>query len=68
MFEKLNELLDRFSELEEAISQPEIIRDFEKYQALLKERSSLQPLVDKYHEYLSLDRQLQETRNCFPIP
>jgi hypothetical protein len=33
MFEKLNELLDRFSELEEAISQPEIILDFEKYRA-----------------------------------
>ena len=68
MFEKLNELLDRFSELEEAISQPEIIRDFEKYQALLKERSSLQPLVDKYHEYLSLDRQLQETRELLSDP
>lgn len=68
MFEKLNELLDRFSELEEAISQPEIIRDFEKYQALLKERSFLQPLVDKYHEYLSLDRQLQETRELLSDP
>ena len=68
MFEKLNELLDRFTELEESISQPEIIRDFEKYQALLKERSSLQPLVDKYREYLSLDRQLREAKELLSDP
>jgi len=68
MFEKLNELLDRFAELEESISQPEIIRDFEKYQALLKERSSLQPLVDKYREYLSLDRQLREAKELLSDP
>ena len=68
MFEKLNELLDRFSELEEAISQQEIIRDFEKYQTLLKEHSSLQPLVDKYHEYLSLERHLQEANELLSDP
>ena len=68
MFDKLNALLDRFAELEEAIAQPEVIRDFEKYQSLLKERSSLQPLVDKYQEYLSLRRQLEDTEELLSDP
>ncbi len=63
MFRKLNSLLDRFAELEEAIAQPEVILDFEKYQALLKECASLQPVVDKYNEYLSLQRQLEDAKS-----
>lgn len=68
MFDKLNALLDRFAELEEAIAQPEVIRDFEKYQSLLKERSSLQPIVDKYNEYLSLRRRLEDTEELLSDP
>lgn len=68
MFDKLNALLDRFSELEEAIAQPEVIRDFEKYQSLLKERASLQPIVDKYNAYLSLRHQLQDAEELLSDP
>ena len=54
MFEKLNALLDRWQELNEAIAQPEIIQNYGKYQSLLKERSSLQVLVETYQRYLSV--------------
>ena len=47
MFDKLNAMADRFRELEEEIVQPDIIQDYEKYQACLKERSLLQPVIDK---------------------
>ena len=33
MFDKLNAVLDRFRELDEEIAQPEVIQDYEKYQA-----------------------------------
>ena len=33
MFDKLNRLTDRYRELEESISQPDIIQDREKYNA-----------------------------------
>ena len=48
MLDKLNALTDRFRELEEAIAQPDIIQNYEKYNILLKELNSLQPIVDKY--------------------
>jgi peptide chain release factor 1 len=68
MFNKLDALLDRCRELDEALSQPEIIQDYEKYQVLLKERSGLQPLFEKYHEYLSVSRQIREARELLSDP
>ncbi len=68
MFEKLNALSDRFRELEEEISQPETVLNFEKYQSCLKELSSLQPLVQNYKEYLSVSAQLDEARELLSDP
>ena len=68
MFEKLNALSDRFRELEEEISQPETVLNFEKYQNCLKELSSLQPLVQNYKEYLSVSAQLDEARELLSDP
>ena len=68
MFDKLNSLMDRYQELEEAISQPEVICDYEKYQSCLKERSSLQPLIETYKTYLSVCRQIEETRPLLSDP
>ena len=68
MFDKLNAVLDRFRELNEAISQPEIIQDYAKYQECLKERSALQPLAEKYTEYLSLLRHREEASELLSDP
>lgn len=62
MFDRLEMLSNRYQELTEAIAQPEVIQDFPRYQAYLKERTSLEPLIDVYHSYLSVDRQIAETR------
>ena len=68
MFEKLDAVLDRFRELDEEIAQPEVIQNYEKYQACLKERASLQPLVEKYQQYLSVSRQLSEAKELLSDP
>lgn len=68
MFDKLNAMADRFRELEEEIVQPDIIQDYEKYQACLKERSLLQPVIDKYGEYLEAVRHLREARELLSDP
>ena len=60
MFDKLDAVLDRYRELNEAIAQPEVIQNYEKYQACLKERSSLQPIAEKYLEYCSVSAHLAE--------
>ncbi len=68
MFEKLESLAGRYRELSEAIVQPEVIQDFPRYQAYLKERVSLEPLVQKYEAYLSVDRQISEARTLLADP
>ena len=68
MFDKLNAVLDRFRELDEAIAQPEVIQDYAKYQECLKERSALQPLMDKYTEYLSVSRHQEEAEELLSDP
>ena len=68
MFDRLNALLDRFQELEQSIAEPEIIQNYEKYQSILKELSSLEPLIGKYTDYLSVTRQLMEARELLSDP
>ena len=68
MFEKLKEIVNRYEELNEEIVQPEVAGNFEKYQACLKERNTLQPIADKYAEYLAAERHLEEARELLADP
>ena len=51
MFEKLSFLEQQFEDLAEKISNPEIIADQETWRKLCKERSDMEPIVEKYREY-----------------
>ena len=51
--EKLIPLDDRFREIEQLMTLPEITSDSKKYTALVKEYNGLTPVVGKYREYLS---------------
>ena len=68
MFKKLDALTDRFRELSEAIAQPEIIQDYPRYQAYLKELSSLEPLVRTYDEYNSVESAIKDTGELLSDP
>ena len=68
MFSKLEALAGRYSELSEEISQPEVIQDFPRYQACLKERSSLEPLVMKYETFLQVEKHIAEARELTSDP
>ena len=68
MFQKLDELTDRYRELSEAIAQPEIIRDFPRYQQFLKERAELEPIVLRYGEVCALARQMDEAQQLLQDP
>jgi peptide chain release factor 1 len=61
MLEKLQELKERFDEIEEALSSPEIICDTGKYTALLRERKILLPIAQKYAEYTELIKNRNES-------
>ena len=68
MFTKLESLSDRYRELSEAIAQPEVIQDFPRYQACLKERSSLEPVVEKYETFRRIEKQILDNRELLSDP
>lgn len=68
MFDKLEALADRHREILEAIAQPEVIQDYPRYQAYLKELSVLEPLVMKYGAYLQVDKHISEARELMADP
>ena len=68
MFDKLDALANRYAELSEAIAQPEVIRDFPRYQACLKERSGLEPVIGKYNQYLRVEQQIADVRELLSDP
>ncbi len=53
MIEKLKDIERKFNEIEEKLSDPEIISNMEEYKKYTKEYKNLSPVVEKYREYLS---------------
>ena len=68
MLTKIESLLDRYQELTEAISQPEIVCDYARYSELLRERASIEPVVQKYQEYVTVEKHLKESRELLSDP
>lgn len=52
MFENLAELKNKFKDLEKLIADPEVINNQEQWQKYMKEHAHLQPIVEKYDEYI----------------
>ena len=51
MIDKLQAVEEKFLELESLISDPSVLQDMDKWQHYNKEHSQLQPIVEKYREY-----------------
>lgn len=62
MFDKLSFLEQRFKELCDAISDPEVIADQQKFRTLCKEQSDLTPIIEKYREYKAAKESAEEAR------
>lgn len=56
--EKLDSILSKYEELTSLISKPEIIADNKEWTKLVKEHSSLEPVVDAYRRLLKIDKEL----------
>ena len=68
MFEKFDWMIDRYEELSTAVSQPDIIADQAKWQALLKEHAALEPAVQAYQEYQKTLAEMDEARELLNQP
>ncbi|WP_312701162.1 peptide chain release factor 1 [Sedimentibacter sp.] len=62
MLEKLDDLKNKYMELSEKISDPEILSDSQKLQRLMKEQAQLEPIVTKYNEYMEVFNQLNDSK------
>ena len=62
MFEKLDFMRARFTELNELIGKPEIVAKQEEWQKLVKEHSQLGPIVEAYEQYLAYQDQMADCK------
>lgn len=62
MLEKLESIAKRYQELADLMSQPEVALDYERLQALARERASIEDLVAKYQGYKFTVKSIEETK------
>lgn len=61
MFDKLDDLLKRFEELELELSDPTVASDTNRFRKLMKEQSDIQPIVEAYRAYRDAQQNIQDS-------
>ncbi|MEJ6400352.1 peptide chain release factor 1 [Nicoliella lavandulae] len=62
IFDKLQAAVDRYDELNELISDPEVIADTPRFMKLSKEEGSLRDLVEAYNKYKKITDAIEEDK------
>lgn len=63
MFERLRLMKERFLILTDLIGNPEVVARQDEWQKLVKEHALLQPIMDKYDEYLAMDEDMKQCQD-----
>jgi len=63
MFDKLESIEKRYEELNQLMSQPEVISDLDKLQSLAKEQAWISDTVARFREYKKVLKELEDTRS-----
>jgi peptide chain release factor 1 len=66
--EKLEPFINRYNELNELLSSPEIVADVKKMTELSKEQSSILPIVEKANEYRTLLADIEDNKSMLGDP
>ena len=61
MFDKLEDLLVRFQEIEDEMMSPDVLNDQNNYKKLRKEHSDLSEIVEKYKEYKANQKSIEDS-------
>ena len=61
MFDKLEDILLRFQEIEDEMMNPSVVNDQNRYKKLRKEHSDLAAIVEKYKEYKATQNTIEES-------
>ena len=62
MYDKLKEVEARFEQLENELSNPDVVSDIDRYTSIMKEVKHLTPIVEKYREYSSAKTSMEEAK------
>ncbi|MCP4715100.1 MAG: peptide chain release factor 1 [Deltaproteobacteria bacterium] len=62
MFNKLDEVEQRYHELDSLLSDPAVFEDRKKYQSLTSERAKVAPIIESYQRYKAVEKQLDDNR------
>jgi peptide chain release factor 1 len=61
IFEKLATADDRYREIEQMLTLPEVISDNKQYSSLIKEYKHLEPIIEKYREYRAAEKNMKDS-------
>ena len=61
MFDRLDDLLRKFEEIMNALSEPDVANDQQRFRALMKEQSDLTPIVNAYKEYKKCNQDIEDS-------
>jgi len=68
MKEKLQQVEDRYEQIQQQLCEPEIIADMAQYQALMKETKRLAPVTEMYRQYKLAMQTQEEARELLGDP
>lgn len=61
MFDKLEDLLRKFEEIMNELSEPSVAENQERFRSLMKEQSDLTPIVNSYKEYKKCNQDIEDS-------
>lgn len=62
MFDKLKATELKYEEISNMLTEPDVLNDSDRYRALMKEYSTLTPIVEKYREYAKAQKEEAEAK------
>ncbi len=62
MLDKLEGIAERYHEVEQLISDPEIMKDMQRYKQLMQEHAQLRETVEEFEKYKEVSQQVEDAR------
>ena len=62
MFERLNNIEEKYKEIKEELTKPENLNDYNKLKKLSKEQSDLEEIVNLYNNYRETEKAINESK------
>lgn len=64
MEERLQQIINRYNEIEQAMADPKTVSDQNLFKSLTKEHAKLAPIVQKYNEYTKIKNEIEDTKSA----